>query len=1336
LKKLGFFKPLFAVLLLVGMVGQGTWALAGTTGGLSGVVTSDSGAPVSGAQVTVTSPSQHATQTTDASGHFSFVSLAPDTYVVSALKEGYAPATLAGVTVFADQSQTLEVHMTRALKTIATVRSQAQGSLVRAGTTTDVYAVNANTATQLATAGGGNNLDSAYSAIYSQPGVTALPGNFGFGQLFFIHGSSYNQIGYEFDGIPVNRAFDNYNANSLSNLGTQSTEVYTGGGPAGATSPTLGGYVNQVIKTGTYPGYGDINVGIGAPGFYHKLEVEAGGATPNRTFSWYAAIRGSNMIPNQLDEKNGGDLNPDGNNAFGQQGASWNTLLLPAELFLGTGGRGPWSDCNADGSAPAGGSYLSPAVSQFYGVAGNMPACNVYAPLAATNTIALRGNDLTDRENVINLHFAIPHKHDGGRDDLQLLYNNFFYQTQAWDNISTFGGLPFMGAMFSPAGTAADGTGNYNTFIDNVFGLPSNYPILGPAASPQYAGMCDYYNMYALFGVSPPCAATTGPGTSPAPYYDGYQVVNATFGQSALGQPNIVAPYLFPSTNQNRAFQSGFSPDQVSDTDNNGSVIKLQYQKNFGSNAYLRLFGYSFYSDWLQTDPNYGVTPFFVGGATAGDYELNTHTRGASAQFADQINAQHLLTITGSYTTATPLRWNNAQYTFQPNNTPIATLQSANGQCYAAYNNQQGSKLIDPAYYNPSGQQLQAGAPVSCLSPLAGAPIAAVEAGQNGCGTPFQCLTSTPAGATWILSQNLASDANINTVKPRFWDAAIQDEFRPSARWDINAGVRFESYGYELGNYASAEQQFWFNQINSTVCVAPNGLVQASGSDMVGGATRYSGTPSAYPGFLTTAPGQACPTDPVLGQQLYHPGQNGIPLISLGGSGTITKTTLSPRVGFTYTVSPNSVLRFSYGRYTQPTPTAFEQALTYPDGYKMATSLYGSKYYNIGLSSIAHDNPIQYSNNVDASWEQHLKGTDWSFKLSPFYRYTTNQSVSVALPGGLAGSFNSGTQQTKGLELAIQKGDPSRDGWSGQLAYTYTDAKLKYQLIDGANIISTMKSTLDPFLSLEGVNGGSPCYNNGVGEACPATLGPNDIANPYYNSKITQAQIDAQFPLTGFYPTFANYFPYGLQAGDGSTIIPPNVFSGYLSFKHQKLQATLTGNLWEGQSYGAPVEVAGLDPRSCSFNQDAIGVVAGSANADYQTCSSSIAIPNPYTGKFDNVGQYRDPWEFNLGAQIGYDITPKVHASLLLANLYNRCFGGSKEPWTAAYAPNRVICGYYPNSTYLGNTPGAGYFYGSDPHDAVNGTTGYPKVFDQVYAPGSNQISSPFQAYFEVQVKL
>ena len=237
-------------------------------------------------------------------------------------------------------------------------------------------------------------------------------------------------------------------------------------------------------------------------------------------------------------------------------------------------------------------------------------------------------------------------------------------------------------------------------------------------------------------------------------------------------------------------------------------------------------------------------------------------------------------------------------------------------------------------------------------------------------------------------------------------------------------------------------------------------------------------------------------------------------------------------------------------------------------------------------------------------------------------------------------------------------------------------------------------------------------------------VNPTDyIYNPYYGYNITQAQLNSEFPLTGYYPTYANFFPYALQTGDGSTIIAPNVFSSWVSWKKNKFQATLTGNLWEGTQYGAPTEIAGTNPTSCTANQGFTGIVPGSQNADYQTCASSIAIPNPSSGQFDNIGQYRNPWQLNLGAQLGYDFTPRVRGTILFANILNACFGGSAEPWTAAYAPNSVICAYAPNSTYIGATPGAGYFYGNSGHSSANGSGTYPKLFDQAYAPTPNQIS-------------
>src|SRR5690349_8973814 len=96
-------RALVAVLLLAGMLCQGTWALAGTTGRISGTVLSaDTGAPLANARVIASSPSQTTTTMSDASGTFAFLSLTPDTYTVSVEKSGYQSASQPGVVVFAD----------------------------------------------------------------------------------------------------------------------------------------------------------------------------------------------------------------------------------------------------------------------------------------------------------------------------------------------------------------------------------------------------------------------------------------------------------------------------------------------------------------------------------------------------------------------------------------------------------------------------------------------------------------------------------------------------------------------------------------------------------------------------------------------------------------------------------------------------------------------------------------------------------------------------------------------------------------------------------------------------------------------------------------------------------------------------------------------------------------------------------------------------------------------------------------------------------------------------------------------------------------------------------
>ena len=101
-----------AATLLLALLVQPLAAHAGTLGGISGVVTdAETGAPVAGAHLTITSGSQAATATTDSSGHYIVFTLQPDDYTITAEKDGYEATSLGGCTVFADQTQIYDLKL-------------------------------------------------------------------------------------------------------------------------------------------------------------------------------------------------------------------------------------------------------------------------------------------------------------------------------------------------------------------------------------------------------------------------------------------------------------------------------------------------------------------------------------------------------------------------------------------------------------------------------------------------------------------------------------------------------------------------------------------------------------------------------------------------------------------------------------------------------------------------------------------------------------------------------------------------------------------------------------------------------------------------------------------------------------------------------------------------------------------------------------------------------------------------------------------------------------------------------------------------------------------------
>lgn len=1259
-----------ALLVLAAFLLQGTWALAGTTGGLSGTVVDDSGAPVAAATVTVLSPSQKATTTTDASGRYVFLNLAPDTYTVTATKENYNPANATGVTVFADNNLSQNLQLSPALKTIAHTTSKAAGNLVKSGATADVYSVNAAAVQAASALGGGGNLNSAYSAIASTPGVTVMVGGSGWNSNFvYVRGSQSFFSGYEYDGIPVNRAFDNYNSSTESNLGLQELQVYTGGGPADSSSAGTSGFINQVIKTGTYPGYATLQGGIGGPTFYHSLQVEAGGATPDRNFSYYIGLSGYNQAFRLLDNQDGANyMQPGG--VYGGYGIAnalsgfysgvtplcegVNTPLAP-DFSSGPGDTPnsvtslPWFSSTAPeqglfGSAFPYNNGQSFCLQQFPGS---------YADQSL----------ISDRENIVNLHFAIPHK-NGLRDDLQLLWSASALNTQ-----------------FATSPNDAGGPANYTLAIT---GLP--YPVAQ------------------AYGVEP--------------QYVDAEVYNLPFGAPVAGA--TLQNYYQPSSPQQRDLFSQI-PDNLRDAIyNDTGIVKLQYTHELNANSFVRAFGYTFFSDWTQAGANsawncysWGTGPTDCG--VAANYDLITHTAGGELQYANQINSQHLIELTGNYTTADVSRYNNTG--FIAGSSPIGVISASNGQ-FTCWNEKTGSATYD----QPVGCWTSSFKSTSVAGPTG-------TVGPNG----------TAAGAQWVSLWDGNSSGTLNTVKPKFSFVSLSDEWRPNDKLLLNMQLRYENYTYDLVSKASEATQFYADIVSQAVCVNTVGTVYS--------AVLAPGEPPPAPPIYTAT----CPSG-------YHH-----PPFSSSAPASYTMTDISPRLSATYTESPDTVWRFSIGRYTEPPISASLQYLS-SSGNALSTWV---ATLPLGFYSSFHPIPSMSATQADISLERHVRGTGLSFKLTPFYNSTAGYQEQSFLGPNFVTQAPVGLFKSYGVEASIQDGDFNQNGFAGQLALTYTHARVQYQNYFGVNQITSVNSTITEFNKLTKGGGGSPCYkpnndpsnaNGGVGDAVAcsyvAANGQGAILNPYYNMA-EQSTLDPNgwyVPAdTGLSPTSNPVTTYFDSPWVGSLL---------LNYKKDRFSITPSVQLVEGSSYGGPMDVVGVDPRTCSVNSSSTVFTDGDGNDDAtvpitsvspntnplqcnywasagtaSTAAGNLYIPNPQTGAFTTPGEYRNPWLLVANVAASYELSPRVTAKLTVANLYHTCFGGSKEPWTSVYSPSGAFCAYNPNGYYTSN-----FYNGTSANDyAANGTTPYPWQ-TQSYVPGTGSdagfVPAPLNVYLQLSIKL
>jgi len=1179
-------------LVALGLIATPLQARAGTTGTLLGRVTdAATHAPIAGATVTATSPSQVAQSVTDASGNYSFISLQPDTYTVSASKAAYDPQSLPGVSIVADQSARADLALQKTLKTIARTTARSGQSLVHSGVTSDVYSINSAGQKAAATLAGAGSLTQAYGAIAAAPGVNIPSNQQGWYQSVYIRGGDVDQVAYEFDGISTTRQSDLAPIATLSSLGNQEVQVYTGGTPATSNSSGLAGYINQVIKTGTYPGYASADLGIGGPAFYHQATVEAGGSTPDRLFTYYIGLSGTNQTFR-----------------YGNQFGAVSEPLYFYPLYVPTNNNVYNILDGSAGKAPNYGFIGQPGFS--------------YA----------QAMDF-DRENVVNLHIGIPHRDSPLKDDIQLLY------------------------------------------------------VTGGIAAQFYSSDND-------IGYTPAVGNATGIGY-PMPYLDS---LNYKGPMMQAPNPNDLYTYFFPSSPSGRPAGSPIGPNVRDGNWNGYSIEKLQYQKNLDTHSYLRALVYGAYSTWFINGPQSAQLVF---GSDPADYEVLEHGYGANLIYSNQLSAKNLLTAEATYMTQR-LQTYNAMYS---STDPFTNSLAPTGL---------GTTLS--SYGLPDGQcfNYKTGQPWSCFA----------KASQGGCLSPGGCYPGegsynfnlTPgtapagspaalAGARWMMTENGAS-AQVDNVTPRFNSFALTDLWEPNDRLVVNVGARFDRYAYLTNNLEDGypARQFWFDAYNREHCGA------------LGSSPQWTWDPSTG-SFGPCNPGLAPMTDP--GNGLYNV-----------GAGEQVANVFQPRFSFTYTINADTVIRGSAGKYARAEGSSYYQYNT----YQQNLASFIAQFYPYGYHTPDHDIYPDTSDNFDLSLEKHVKGTQLSYKVTPFYRDTSNELQFQAInpvEGTLAG-LNVGTQRSYGVELSLQYGDFSRNGFSSLFSYTHTENQIRYSPINGVSVIDALNQQIELYNSYthacanvtRGSANWAACGSGAYAGNAAATLlnsqsgtpnqGKLKIPNPYYDGAL-----EPLFDTGGWYTPY-DVIPSPFNAANGYEV--PDVASLILNYRHNRWAVTPSFHFADGSDYGSPLVWPGYVPQSCSREPARTPLTPGASCPG--GAAGAIFLPDPYSAHFDNLGAFMQPSELSLNLQTSYELTPRMTLTMQAVNLYNQCF-------QRGYAwDNSVTCVY--SSLPSNILAPAGNFIKNPPQQLR-----YPYgTFYNITEVGISSVKQPFGFFADLSIKL
>jgi outer membrane receptor protein involved in Fe transport len=507
-------------------------ATAGTTGVISGRSTDDKNVPLANVRVTVVSPSKEASATTSVSGFYSLLNLSPDTYTVTATRDGFQTFSTYGVTVQADQTSRVDIVMHAAEKVIGRVTTTATAGIVSRSITGDLYSVSAAAMQQYqGSAGGAETLYSQNGVVGSLPGVTRSVGTgggyAGNGSLS-IRGGSTDQVGFELEGIPLNRSFDSANATSFLTNGLSQLQVYTGGEPADS-GRSMAGYINEIIRRGTYPGGGDVTFVIGTPDLTNTAQADIYGGTPNRHFTYYVSTLWVNAAY-----------------SFGNRHNLDNTTINLAA-----------NDPGCPASNALTGAALDCTVSH-----------SLNMPISQGAWTSFINPQSTMSDTVANLNWGIDH--GGLTDDLQLLYNVG----------ATYTPFNYSGPFLDPLLSASGVTGPTGALLYPT-GMLYTDPVGGP------------FNPNAFSLLTWP-SANGSTGEVPITYRDSQRTQSSILKLSytrALTPSSFIRLYgygVYSLWNFDQA-TNGFLGDSYYDLHDNAYGVTMNYQNQVDSHNLMRL---------------------------------------------------------------------------------------------------------------------------------------------------------------------------------------------------------------------------------------------------------------------------------------------------------------------------------------------------------------------------------------------------------------------------------------------------------------------------------------------------------------------------------------------------------------------------------------------------------------------------------------------------------------------------------------------------------------------------------------------------------------------------